>query len=101
MEAQSQGLTCIATRVSAIPELITHGETGILVESRDRAELSRALAGLIAEPARRRQLGQAGQERVRSQFSHNFWIRRLARKFALPEMAADADTGPDGNVGKA
>ncbi len=95
MEAQSQGLACIATAVSAIPELISHGETGILVEGRDRAELSQALAGLIAAPARRRQLGQAGQARVRDKFSHDFWIERLARKFALPEKDADAATGPD------
>ncbi len=106
MEAQSQGLACIATRVSAIPELITHEKTGILVEGRDRAELGRALARLIAEPARRRQLGQAGQKRVRTGFSHEFWIERLARKFALPEFArteidADADTGPDAIAGKA
>ncbi len=93
MEAQSQGLACIATRVSAIPELITHEETGLLVESRDRAGLSRALAALIAEPARRRKLGQAGEDRVRHEFSHDFWIERLAARFALPE--ADAETAPD------
>ena len=103
MEAQSQGLACIATRVSAIPELIVDQETGVLVEARDRAELSRALADLIAAPARRRQLGQAGQGRVRNQFSHEFWIERLARKFALAQpvcaSSGDAATSPDGGPG--
>jgi glycosyltransferase involved in cell wall biosynthesis len=94
MEAQSQGLACVATAVSAIPELITHGETGILVQGRDRVELSQAMASLIGEPARRRQLGQAGQARVRDGFSHDFWIERLARKFDLPEFAAsEVETG--------
>ncbi|MDP7545770.1 MAG: glycosyltransferase family 4 protein [Alphaproteobacteria bacterium] len=104
MEAQSQGLACIATALSAIPELITHGETGILVESGDRAELSQALAGLIGDPARRRQLGRAGQARVRAGFSHDFWIERLARKFDLFEFApAGIDTGAaagPGNVAR-
>ena len=31
MEAQSLGLCCLSTRVSAIPELIEDGETGVLV----------------------------------------------------------------------
>ena len=31
MEAQSQGLACVATAVSAIPELIDDGKTGLLV----------------------------------------------------------------------
>lgn len=95
MEAQSQGLACIATRVSAIPELINDGETGILIEARDRAELSRALADLIAAPARRRLLGRAGQDRVRSEFSHEFWIEQLARKFSLAEPVAASAGGTD------
>jgi len=100
MEAQSQGLACIATRVSAIPELIMDQETGILVEARDWAELSRALADLIAAPARRRQLGQTGQGRVRNKFSHEFWVERLAHKFALAQpvgaSSGDSATSSDG-----
>ncbi len=90
MEAQSQALPCIATRVSAIPELISHGDTGILVEARDRAALRDALAELIADPDRRQVLGRAGQARVGAAFSHEFWIERLARKFALPARRHEA-----------
>jgi glycosyltransferase involved in cell wall biosynthesis len=36
MEAQSQGLACVATRVSAIPELVRDGETGVLVAGERR-----------------------------------------------------------------
>lgn len=95
MEAQSQGLACIANNVSAIPELISHEENGILVEARDIAALSRAIAGLIGDPARRRRLGQAGQDRVHDNFSHDFWIERLARKFGLAAGTGDADRDPD------
>ena len=63
-EAQSQALACVATRVSAIPELVRDGQTGLLVEENDPDALARALEALIANPARRRALGQAGQSRV-------------------------------------
>ncbi len=68
MEAQSQGLACLSTRVSAIPELILDGETGLLVEPQDPAALARALEQLIADPAARERLGNAGAERLRQSF---------------------------------
>src|SRR4051812_41530288 len=50
-EAQSQGLACVATRVSAIPELMRDGASGLLVQENDPAALARALEALIREPA--------------------------------------------------
>ena len=91
MEANSQGLACIATNVSAIPELIIHEETGLLVEPNDRLGLSSALVSLIGDPARRHELGQAGQSRVQQEFSHDQCIERVAEKFGLPAQAADTD----------
>ena len=91
MEANSQGLACIATSLPAIPELIIHDETGLLVEPGDRPGLSNALVSLIEDPARRHELGQAGQTRVHLEFSHDQCIERLAGKFGLPAPIADAD----------
>lgn len=79
MEAQSQGLACLATRVAAIPELITDGESGALVPPEDPAALAATLARLIADPAERRRLGQAGQRRVRADFDMKGGIDALAR----------------------
>jgi glycosyltransferase involved in cell wall biosynthesis len=83
LEAQSQGLACVATRVSAIPELLRDGQTGLLVEENHPAALARALEALIASPARRRALGQAGQARVAEAFSLDSNIEPLARRFGL------------------
>jgi len=83
MEAQSQGLAVLATRVSAVPELIEDGVTGCLVEPRDRAALGAALAALIGDPARRARLGAAGEARVRERFAMRDGIVRLAAKFGL------------------
>jgi glycosyltransferase involved in cell wall biosynthesis len=90
MEAQSQGLACIATRLSAIPELIDDGETGLLVPPDDVAALHGAIAGLIGDPARRQRLGAAGQAKVRARFRAEPGIARLAARLRGPiELAAD------------
>jgi glycosyltransferase involved in cell wall biosynthesis len=86
-EAQSQGLACVATRVSAIPELVRDGVTGVLVAESDAAALATAIEGLIADPARRRALGAAGQVRVRAEFGIERNLERLAAKFGLAAEA--------------
>ena len=91
MEAQSQGLACIATEVSAIPELILNGETGLLVAPEDPAALAAALAALVADPARRDALGRAGEARVRSDFSFAAGLDRLAAKLGAPPAARGRD----------
>ncbi len=82
-EAQSQGLACVATRISGIPELVEDGRTGLLVAPEAPDELARALAALIADPARRRALGAAGRARVAGRFALEANIARLAAKFGL------------------
>jgi glycosyltransferase involved in cell wall biosynthesis len=43
VEAQSQGLACVASRISAVPELVSDGLTGVLVPPKDPAALCAAL----------------------------------------------------------
>jgi glycosyltransferase involved in cell wall biosynthesis len=88
MEAQSQALACVATRVSAIPELVRDGQSGVLVEENHPAALARALEALLSNPARRRALGQAGQARVTESFALDANLDQLARKFGLAASGA-------------
>ncbi len=83
MEAQSQGLACVSTDLSAIPELIEPDQTGLLVPPDDATALAAALQRLIADPALRRRLGDAGAKRVRERFSMQAGIAELARRFGL------------------
>jgi glycosyltransferase involved in cell wall biosynthesis len=92
-EAQSQALPCIATRVSAIPELLRDGISAHLVEEGDCAALAAALEALITQPARRRALGAAGEARVRSEFALETNLDRLAARFGL--TTADAGVAED------
>jgi glycosyltransferase involved in cell wall biosynthesis len=89
-EAHSQELACIATRISAIPELVREGVTGVLVDENDPAALARALEALIADPARRRALGAAGQARVHGEFALEANLERLAQKLGLAGAAGAA-----------
>lgn len=88
MEAQSQRLVCVATRISGIPELIEDGATGVLVPPGDPPALARALAGLIGDPGRRAALGAAGERRVRAAFAMETGIELLAQRFGLRAAAA-------------
>lgn len=83
MEAQSQGLACLSTAFSAIPELILDNETGLLAPPGDIPALSAALARLIADAGLRQRLGAAGEQRVRTHFSMRVGIDELARRFGL------------------
>jgi glycosyltransferase involved in cell wall biosynthesis len=88
MEAQSQGLACVATRVAAIPELIEDGVTGALVAPDDVAALAMAIDRLARAPLLRARLGGAALRRVHDHFSQDACIVPLARRFHL--LPADA-----------
>lgn len=87
MEAQSQGLACVASDVSAIHELIVDGVTGVLVPAQDAPALARALEALLRDPQRRQMLGQAGQARVQAQFGLQDNLDRLLARFGLAVAA--------------
>jgi glycosyltransferase involved in cell wall biosynthesis len=95
MEAQSQRLACLATRVAAIPELIDDEHTGLLVEPRDIDGLAAALGRLIADPALRDRLAAAGSARVRERFGFQATIDRLAQLLgAVPLSDTTSDETP-------
>jgi len=68
MEAQSQGLCCLSTSISGIPELIDDQQTGVLVEQKQPSQLAQALELLIRQPELRQQYGHAGFVKVREKF---------------------------------
>ncbi len=82
MEAQSQGLACLSTRVSAIPELIEDNVTGRLTAPDDASVLAGEIRNLIVDAGLRRRLGEAGMENVRHRFGLDRGIAQLAKKFA-------------------
>lgn len=63
VEALAAGLPVVTTRLGAAPEIVTD-DCGVLVEPGSPAELATALTALVADGARRRQLGEAGRRRA-------------------------------------
>ena len=64
MEAMSSGVPVVATRHSAIPELLIDRETGLLAAERDVVGLAEAVVRLMREPLLAEQLGRAARVRV-------------------------------------
>ena len=81
VEAASQGLACIGTDLSGIPEFIRDDVTGLLVPPDDAAALARALTRAIRDPDLRARLGQAAAARVREEFDFTPGIARLLAMF--------------------
>jgi len=81
VEAQSQGVSCISTPISGVPELITDGETGLLTPPNDAPALAAAIVELARHPDRRARLAAAGQARVREAFDMNAGLEQLGALF--------------------
>lgn len=63
VEAMSFGLPVIASRISALPELVADGESGLLVPPDDEGALFEAMRRLMEDPDLRRRMGAAGRAR--------------------------------------
>ena len=88
VEASSQRLVCVSTDISGIPELLQDGENGLVVPPEDPQALAAALERLIRDPALRKRLGEAAEQRVRAEFDHHTSIRQLKSLFETEWQAA-------------
>ncbi len=77
LEAMSFGLPCIGTEIEAVPEIVVHGETGLLVPPRDPAALRDAMLALLGSPERARTMGEAGRVRAAGRFGWDRAVRRM------------------------
>ena len=69
LESMRAGLPMIVTDVGGNAEAVVNGETGIVVPPANPAELAAALLRMAEDPALRRKLGEAGRQRVATQFT--------------------------------
>jgi glycosyltransferase involved in cell wall biosynthesis len=77
LEGMALGKPVISTRVSGTPELVREGVDGLLVDPADVRGLAEAYH-VLGDASTRRQMGRAGEQRVRERFS----LARQAREFA-------------------
>ncbi len=80
MEAMAAGVPTVSARTSGIPELVVHGETGLLADPEDAAGLADQLQRLIREPALAARLAEAGREKVAREYDSAANARQLAAR---------------------
>lgn len=69
LEAMAAGLPVVACDVGGNPEAVSDGETGRMAPSRDAAAFASAMAELLADPEKRKAMGEAGRRRAIERFS--------------------------------
>jgi glycosyltransferase involved in cell wall biosynthesis len=69
MEAMACGCCPIASRVGGNPELIDHGENGLLFEVDNVAELAGQIEALVDDPVRRTRLASAASAKMAAHFT--------------------------------
>jgi glycosyltransferase involved in cell wall biosynthesis len=75
LEAMAAGTPVIATRVGAVPRLVDHNRTGVLVQPGDVNALAAAITRLLSHPHWSQQLGENGRARVEEHFSADAMAR--------------------------
>jgi len=78
LESMAMEVPVAATAVSAIPELIVDGETGLLVPPGDPPQLAHAALRLLTDENLRRRIIPAARRRVEDQFDNRRLIHSLA-----------------------
>jgi len=88
VESLAMGLPVVATQLSAIPELIESGKTGLLVEPGNDADMVTAILNLLTDSALRIQVITAGKQRVQQMFNNRELIKSLYRTYQrkVPEL---------------
>ncbi len=84
IEAMASGVPVVATRSGAVPEIIEHGKTGLLVEQGSSDQLADSLSRVLGDVSFSTSLGSSGVAAVQDRFS---WNKIAARLQGIYEQA--------------
>ncbi len=91
LEAMAAGLAVVATRVGGTPELVTHGETGLLVEPEDAVSTAEAIRELLTDVDLRSRMGARGRTLVLERYTAE---RMVDGVLAVYDEILDPGPGP-------
>jgi len=77
LEALAAGMPIVAARVGGIPDVISNGETGYLIEVDDASALTSSLETLVSDGARRGEMGTKARARAEARFDSRVTARQL------------------------
>lgn len=75
LEAASRGVPCVGTNHGGVPEVILHGETGLLAEPGQPQETARHIGSLLADEALCAAMGATARDHVERFFSKEGMVR--------------------------
>ena len=81
LEAMAMEIPVISTDITGIPELITDGETGVLVPQEDSIRLAEAIIKVKTHPNFAERIRKNGRERVLQEFDVKKNVRKLTAIF--------------------
>lgn len=83
LEAMSAGVPCVTTDVGGIPEVLTDGETGILVPPRDPDALAAGVRRLAGDAGFRRRIADAAEREFERRFRSEQMVRQTEALYDL------------------
>ena len=69
LEAMGCGLSVVSSHVGGIPQLVEHGKNGFLCQPGDAEAFAEAIVQLLENPELRENMGTAGREFVKAEYS--------------------------------
>ena len=83
LEGMSYGLCPVVTPVGAIPEVVEHGVSGLIVPAGDSRALANALRTLLGDRLLMSRLGQAARSRFKESYDIDNYVTRLTDQYEL------------------
>ena len=81
IEAMASGLPIVGTNVGGIPDLVTHGLNGLLVEREQPGQLAESLRQLSGDEAMRIRMGEQGYSRACQNHDIERYVDRLLQVY--------------------
>lgn len=88
LEAMAAGIPVVATEVGGLPEIVTHGKTGLLVKPKDQEEIGDAINTLLENEDIRRSMSVNAKSIMKNQFS---WVQIANRVINAYHLALKSE----------
>ncbi len=79
-------MPCVGSNADAAGQVISDGETGLLVPYDDRPALTEAMVRILGQPEYRRDLGQAAAARARDYFGYERFKKDVLSALGIRDL---------------
>ncbi len=83
IEGMAMARPVIASADGGVPEIVLHGETGLLVPPEDVGAFAESMVSLLQDPERAAALGRAGRQRVEAHFTTEQYVRQVQEVYGV------------------